>query len=154
MVMETEKEFKRRVLSELIRLKQDKLTGLRNAQRGSLADIDNGDIDYSDPAESPREQLIDEIGQTSSSSDFLAAEIETLKGISADEPIGKVGLGALVQTSSDYFFIAAANEPFTVDGKKITGVSVNAPLFTKMKGLSKKASFHVGNAEHVILNIF
>ena len=152
--MEIEKELKQKAILELIRLKQDKLAELKNAQRSSLSDIDNGDIDYNDAAESPREQLVDEIGQTSSSLDFLATEIETLKTIVPDQVKTAVDFGALVQTNSGYFLIGAASEPFIVNDKKITGISMSAPIFKKMEGLRKKAEFHLGNVEYIILNIY
>jgi hypothetical protein len=152
--MEMGRELKRKVLTELIRLKQEKLSELKNAQRKSLKDIDSTDIDYEDPVESTKEQLVDEIGQTSSSLDFLAAEIETLKTIAPDQSMTAVTLGALIYTNAGYFLIGAANESFTLDGKKITGVSVNSPLYKKMEGLKKKAAFHLGNVEYVILDIY
>jgi len=152
--METGKELKQRAILELIRLKEGKLTALKNAQRNSLSDVDNDDVDYKDTAESPREQLIDEIGQTSSSQDFLASEIETLKTIVLDQEMTVVDFGALVQTNTGYFIIGAASEPFTVDGKKITGISVSAPIFKKMEGLKKGAAFHLANVEYLILNIY
>jgi len=152
--MKTGKELKQKAIQELIRLKQDKLAALKKAQRNSLSDIDTGDVDYADAAESPREQLIDEIGQTSSSLDFLAAEIETLKTIVPDQVMTTVNFGALVETNSGDFFVGAASEPFIIEGKKVTGISVNAPIFKKMEGLKVKAEFHFGNVEYVILNIY
>ena len=152
--MEIGREFKGKVLTELIRLKQDKLSELKSAQRTSLNDIDSTDIDYEDPFESTKEQLVDEIGQTSSSLDFLATEIETLRTIAPDQSVSSVTLGALVDTNAGYFLIGAANESFTLDGKKIRGVSVNSPLYKKMEGLKKKAEFHLNNVEYVIRDIY
>jgi len=152
--MEIEREFKRKALAELIRLKQDKLSELKSAQRNSLKDIDNADIDYEDPVESTKEQLVDEIGQTSSSLDFLATEIETLRTIAPDQSVSAVTLGALIHTNAGYFLIGAASESFTLDGNKITGVSLNSPLYKKMEGLKKKAEFHLNNVEYVILDIY
>ncbi len=151
--METEKEFKKKVVAEIIRLKQNKLAELRSAQKEQLTDINNDDIDYSDSVESQREQLLAEIGQTSDSVDFLEAEIETLQSLDHALSNNVASLGSLVHTNVGYFLIGAAQETFVLDGKKVTGLSQSTTLFKKMNGLKKKAEFHSGNVEYVILDI-
>lgn len=151
--MNTLLDFKKKIVAEFIRLKEIKLADLKNAQRKQLSDATGDDIDFADPVESSRQQMLEEVGQQSDPIDFLAQEIALLKTLRTDQVHTSVTIGSLIHTNVSYFLVGAAQEQFTFEGKKFTGLSSNAPLFKKMEGFKNKAEFHYGNTEYVILEI-
>lgn len=146
-------EFKKKVIAEFIRAKEAKLNDLKSGQRKQLSDVITEDIDHSDPVESPREQLLDEVGAQSASIDLAVQELAFLKSLHPEEALGTVAPGALLRTNVGYFLVGSAQEPFTWDGKKFIGISTTAPLYKKMEGMKAKAEFHFGNIEYVIEEI-
>jgi hypothetical protein len=147
-------EFKERVVAEFIRRKESVLTILKKAQLDQLTDAQADDIDYTDLAESPREQLMDEVAQKTVSLEFVAREIELLRSIHTEEVHETVQLGSLLYTNVSCFLIGVAQEQFVFEGKKLMGLSTEAPVYLKMQGFKRKAEFHYGNTEYVILDIF
>ncbi len=146
-------EFKKKVIAEFIRLKEEKLLQLQSAQREQLKDANEDDTETRD-IESTREQILDEIGQQSDSIDALTKELEVLNGIVTSEVHDHIQLGSLVHTNAGYFLIATAQNQFTLDGKKFVGLSTQSPLFKKMEGLKNKAEFHFTTSEYIIQEIF
>ena len=110
--MKASLEFKNRVIAELIRRKATLLAELKNAQHKQLEDAQSDDIDFSDIAESPKEQIMDEVGQKTDPINFLTKELERLKAIRTDATHSAVTLGSLVQTNVSYFLIGIAQGQF------------------------------------------
>ena len=63
-------EFKKRVISEFIRKKEAMLKELKEDQQNQYESSQDDDIDFSDRAESPREQIMDEATQKTEPSIF------------------------------------------------------------------------------------
>lgn len=145
--------FKKSVIAEIIKQKSKQLEELKAEQKRRLESANEEDIDKSNPVESPKEQMMEEIDLQAASTTQLADEIAQLQQIDPDEKHHTVVFGALVRTNTGYFLIGAAFPPSQIAGKKITGLSTQAPLFLKMQGFREHAEFHLRDIEYVILEI-
>ena len=146
-------EFKKRVISEFIRKKEAMLKELKEDQQNQYESSQDDDIDFSDRAESPREQIMDEATQKTGAIDFLVKELEVLKSIQKDVVHDVVSLGSLVRSNVSYFLVGVAMDHFDFENKKIMGISMDSPVFMKMQGFKRKGEFHFGSTEYVILDI-
>ena len=145
--------FKKSVIAEIIKQKSGQLEELKAEQKRRLASANEEDIDKSNPVESPKEQMMEEIDLQAASTTQLAEEIVQLERINPDEKHHTVAFGAMVRTNTGYFLIGAAFPPSQIAGKKVTGLSTQAPLFQKMAGFREQAEFHWRDIEYVILEI-
>ncbi len=146
--------FKKKVLQEIIRRKNDELELLKADQQSQWESATDEDIDQRHIVESPREQMMEEIELKARTADQLADELARLQAIDPDEAHDAVALGALVRTNTGYFQVGAAHPAFEIDSQRVIGVSPQAPFFQKTKGLQKGEEFHLGNIEYVILDIW
>ncbi len=144
---------KRAIFAQFISRTSAELNALHKAQREQLDSANEEDIDKRDPAESPKEQMMDEIGQQAARLDHLQAELAALQRIDLTRPHDTVSPGALVRTNAGYFLVAAALPQLSFDGWNVTGISTQSPLYQKMQGLGVRAEFHLGNIEYVISQI-
>ncbi|MEO7523122.1 MAG: hypothetical protein ABIT58_03465, partial [Ferruginibacter sp.] len=82
------------------------------------------------------------------------ADLQYLKSLSELADCSIVQPGALVITLEIVFFIAISTEKFTIDGHNVIGISVNAPIYEVMEGLSKGDSFNFNEMEYLIEEIY
>ncbi len=144
---------KRAILAGFIGRKSAELDALRQAQREQLDSANEEDIDKSDPVESPKEQMMDEIELKAARLDQVQADLEALHRLEVTTAHDRVAPGSLVRTNAGYFLVGVAAPPLLLDGRKVTGISTQSPLYQKMQGLKARAEFHLGNVEYVISGI-
>jgi hypothetical protein len=146
-------DTKREMLARFIERKSAELDALRKRQRQQLDSANDDDIDNTNLADSPKAQMMDEIEQQATHLDHVQAEVDALHRIDLARPHDSVSPGSLVRTNAGYFLVGVALAPLQVDGKKVTGISTQSPLYQKMQGLRARAEFHLGNVEYVIAEI-
>lgn len=63
--------------------------------------------------------------------------------------------GALVETKDEYFFIGIALPTnIEAEGKKVTGISEDAPVYASIEGKKKGEEITLGNQTYKIINIY
>jgi hypothetical protein len=144
---------KREILAQFIGRKSAELDALRKAQREQLDNANQEDIDKGDLYESPKEEMMDEIEQKAARLDQVQADLEALHRLEVTAAHDQVAPGSLVRTNVGYFLVGVAAPPLLLDGRKVTGISTQSPLYQKMQGLKAHAEFHLGNVEYVISGI-
>lgn len=85
---------------------------------------------------------------------FSTADLNYLKSLDVDAAYDTVQPGSLVVTNNLIFYVAISTEKFELDGKPAVGISVNAPIYQSMTGLSKGDSFHFNDAEYLIEELY
>ena len=149
-----EKTFKKLVLEAMISRKIKEFEMLKSSQRTKLEAATDEGTGENDLAESPKEQMMQEIDLKSGTLDQLSQEIVRLEAIDPGEDHGTVSLGALVKTDRGHFLIGAAHPTVEIQAEKVTGLSTEAPLYLKMEGLKKGDEFHFGDTNYIIHHIF
>ena len=76
-----------------------------------------------------------------------------LQKINPAYQVSIVGLGSLVSTDVNYFFLSVALGKIEVDGVKVFAISPLSPLGAKLLGLQKGDSVSVNNRAYCILNV-
>jgi transcription elongation GreA/GreB family factor len=90
-----------------------------------------------------RDKMNDEANVLNRQLDFAVEEMALLKRLrdSRDQEHDRVGLGAIVTTNRQTFFVSASLEDFEVDGRRYVGISTSSPLFRAMLGKKAGDSF-------------
>src|SRR5258706_860789 len=146
--------YKKEVIQEATNRLRQQLGDLQKEQRKTLRDVNSEDIDKGDLAESPKEQMMDEFLEQGLSLEHLHKAIEKLQHMAAlTENPAVVSFGSLVKTNVGDFLIGTPFPEFSWKGNKITGLSLEAPLFKKMEGLKPPAEFHLHDREYIIKDI-
>ncbi|MBZ4188523.1 hypothetical protein [Niabella beijingensis] len=78
-----------------------------------------------------------------------AATVKKYQGISRDA----VGPGALVETTEHFFLFGVVLPPLEINGKKVTGVPLDAPAYANLEGKKKGDEIHLGEADYLILSV-
>ena len=82
--------------------------------------------------------------------DFAIREMDLLKMLNPEKVSSIVEPGALVVTDRMKLFISVSIEEIGVGGEIIFGISTKAPIYEKMRGLEKGASFKFNETEYNI----
>lgn len=69
------------------------------------------------------------------------------------QPTDTVGIGALVETENASYYISISTPLFHENGKNLMGLSIQSPLFNRMKGKKAGDSFEFANHTYHILSI-
>jgi hypothetical protein len=144
---------KRYILNEFIRRKETELQALRKVQQQQLDSANQQDIDNSNLSESPKSQMMDEIELQASRLDYLQAEIDILRRLNVKTAHNTVSPGSLIRTNIGYILVGTAFPIIMLKGEKTVGISMESPLYQKMKGLKAHTEFHLGSIEYVIFEI-
>ena len=64
-----------------------------------------------------------------------------------------IGPGALVETTEYYFLVGVVLPPLEINGKKTTGVPLDAPAYANLEGKRKGDEIHLGPADYLILSV-
>lgn len=88
--------------------------------------------------------------------DNAVKELRVLKYLrkTSEEEHDKVGLGAVVITHRNTFFISADLQRFDVDGDKFIAISCQCPLFKSMRGKKRGEKFIHNDLSYQILDIY
>lgn len=106
---------------------------------------------------------IDERSQQGEATDLSARMQEPLIAIEntisslkqfKDASKNDAGNGAIVETDTHFFIMGAAVPPMDVDGKKVAGITLDAPAYAELEGKKKGDSFNLGDTEYRILNVW
>lgn len=86
--------------------------------------------------------------------EFAQRELAYLNSLDLTKENTRVEPGAIVVTGKLSFFIAISSEKFEIEGETIVGISTKAPIYEKMRGLSKGSSFQFNETDYVIEDLY
>ena len=124
------------------------LEGLRSAQQNDTKSS------AGDKHETSREMIAQEIGKLNASLAELNVHEASLNRIDASKMQPTVGLGALVETETSCFFIAAPLGSVTTEETTIMAISTAAPLAQLFIGKAAGARVSFNGIKHHLLNIY
>jgi hypothetical protein len=145
--------FKKDIVNEFIRLKQEQFQRLMLEQKERLDNANLYDTDKGDLLESPRQQMMAEIELQATRVDGVKAEIDRLKRIDLTKAYTQVAQGALIRANIGFILVGVASSSFMFGDQKVVGITTNSPLYKKMEGLKGHTEFHLGDIEYVIFEI-
>lgn len=118
----------------------------------SSTDLDEGStIDLDDQShQADIQQLKIEINQKLQMEHNDLKKIQSLRLRESSE----VKEGAVIETENHIYFVGFAFSPIHYKGKKIFGISTQAPAYLANQGKTKGDILKLGNTESTILNIF
>ncbi|SDD56415.1 hypothetical protein [Niabella drilacis] len=64
-----------------------------------------------------------------------------------------VGPGALVETTEHFFLVGVVLPPLEINGKKVAGITTDAPAYANLEGKKKGDEVHLGEADYLILSV-
>jgi hypothetical protein len=137
----------------LIQGQEETIRDLREKIASSNGMVDVDETDTIDPEDLSHQTEAGEMKHLFEKQLFRKeVELEQLKNMNIEQKM-LVEAGAYVSTEKFHFFVGHATMPFDFEGKHIVGISVDSPIFPKMKGKYKGDSFsHAGN-DYTILDI-
>ncbi|AHF17712.1 hypothetical protein [Niabella soli] len=68
-------------------------------------------------------------------------------------PCSQFASGALIETDAHYLIVGASLPPLKVNGKKVVGITPEAPAYTALEGKKKGDELHLGNKDYLILSV-
>ena len=147
--------LKAQVIQAFMNAKQKELDLLQQAQKDQLDSANKDDIDNHDFAESPKEQIMEEIEMKAATLDKLKDQIEALKRLAAqpEEAHLAAGPGSLVLTNHANFLIAVPQEATQVQGHTVLGISASAPIYKGLQGLQRGGTFEQAGKTYTITGI-
>jgi hypothetical protein len=145
--------FKKDIVNEFIRLKQEQFQRLMLEQKERLDNANLYDTDKGDLLESSRQQMMAEIELQATRVDGVKAEIDRLKRIDLTKAYTQVAQGALIRANIGFILVGVASSSFMFGDQKVVGITTNSPLYKKMEGLKGHTEFHLGDIEYVIFEI-
>lgn len=147
--IEANMKLKLDVIDKMIQEKEEILEDFRTNQRNKLNQTSTDDIDNKQH-ESKTEEVLNELELLNHNVEILEKEIVLVRNVPRDLNTDSVQFGSLVETDHLNLMVAAAHEAMKVDGKSVLGISTAAPIFSKMRGLSKGDTFEVNGTKHTI----
>ena len=148
--------FKKQVLAQAKEILQAKAKELekeiRRFQDSEMrADEDQFDMTQQSMDDANREiidQLLDQLN-------YITQDVVRLDLLSANEDLQEtIGPGAIVLTTKRNFYISVGTEEFEIDGKKIAGLSPQAPLFGEMRDRKAGDQFSFRGTTYKIMDVF
>ena len=85
---------------------------------------------------------------------FLNNELQTLESIDPSKETDKVELGSVVVTDQRIFYVSVSIEEIEVDGQKIFGLSVNAPIYEAISQKSQGDEVTFNGVDYKILEVY
>ncbi len=86
--------------------------------------------------------------------DFLKYEMQILRGIDIEKERNEVEMGSVVVTDKRTFFVCVSIEEVEAEGKKVFGLSTEAPIFAAMRGKTKGETFDMNGIKYDILDVY
>jgi hypothetical protein len=111
--------------------------------------------EYDSQVQSHKAEELTEVSLLSDQLEFAQNELDALKRIdSYFDQHSSVEFGTVVETDKGTFFVSASIEEFEVDGKLLFGLSVQSPLYKRMRGKKVGETFTQGSTTYLIKKIF
>lgn len=129
-------QFKKEVIDKAIQKQQSIIDDFRTR----IDDIKESEADReTDQYELDRQSLDAEsnthINHLADQLNFAVEQLNLLNRIKVEKPLHEeVSFGSVVLTDKKNFFVSASLEDFKVNGEELFGLSVQAPIYKKMKG--------------------
>lgn len=145
---------KRHIVQSALR----KLDSMIAAHRERIADLRSVTVadenqETASQSEDRRGSDIDLLDSYSEQVERLEHEKELLERLDADEVMGTVQSGAVVQTDRRNFIIGPSIEEFQSEGVDYLGLSVQAPLFSALNGRRKGDKVHFKGTDYLIVDV-
>lgn len=86
--------------------------------------------------------------------DFLKYEMQILRNLDMEKTYESVSLGAVVVTDKRTFFVSVSIEEVEIGDNKVFGLSMEAPIYNKMKDKSKGDTFEMNGLEYKVLDVY
>lgn len=71
----------------------------------------------------------------------------------ADQTYSEVKPGAIIQSDQEIFYLGVSFKPFELDGKKVYGISPEAPIYHELLDKQTGDNFEINGQEHTISTI-
>ena len=140
------------VVDAIIAHKQEFLQDFEAEEKSRLAQVAGDDIDNRH-IDSKNEETLHDLDFLNHNVEILEKEILLLKRVDAESCCDEVEFGSLVNTDMGNILVACAQEKMEVEGKKVLGISMAAPIYRKMEGLKAGATFEMNGMKHIIKSV-
>lgn len=150
-------ELKKKILEAAVVKQESIVDDFRLRIKDIIANEGNvNEEEYDNHQQSFKSEGITEVNLLKDELEFATSELEEIRKIQSFEESSHLAVeyGTVVRTNRRTFLVSASIENFEVEGIKLFGLSVNAPLYKQMKGRKKGESFMYGNTSYVIEDIF
>lgn len=145
--------MKKEILDAILKTLEQDTAGVAQeiGTQESNADIDTeatADLD----AISQRDQATDIYNLLQQPRDIAAntaATVKRYRELSRDD----AGPGALVETTEYFFLVGVALPPLEINGKKVAGITTDAPAYANLEGKKKGDEIHLGECDYLILSV-
>lgn len=85
---------------------------------------------------------------------FLNNELQILESIDPNEETEKAELGSVVVTDQRIFYVSVSIEQIEVEGQKIFGLSVKAPIYEAISKISKGEKMSFNGVNYKVLDVY
>jgi hypothetical protein len=148
--------LKDKILKAGIREHEKVIQDVRSRIKEMMTAVEEGDDEYDSHAQSFKEETTAEVSLLADQLQLANHELEELRKIASYKDTGHsiVEFGTVVRTDKGIFFVSAHLKKFDVDGETIQGISVQSPLYLKMKGKKPGEQFSHHGISHDIIEVF
>jgi hypothetical protein len=145
---------KNRLRAALLSLSEDEL---KHAKEGYAAFLASAMIDRTEPAGRDDESMAGTASELAEAFDqpvhTSAAKIEKLKAIDFG-PKHRVTEGAIVKLNGRFFVVSVPTSRFVCNGESFMGISTDAPIYSRMRGLRDGDTFTFGGQPFTIEQLY
>jgi hypothetical protein len=135
---------KQAVRSRMLSLSEDEF---QQAKEGYAAFLKSAMIDRTEPVRTDAASMAEHAGEIAEAFDqpvhTSLEKVEKLKAIDFG-PKSRVAEGAIVKLNRRFFVVAVPTSRFVCDGEPFMGISTDAPIYSRMRGLRAGDEFTFG----------
>lgn len=146
-------EMKAELIQQALSTLQELLDEIRREQKDLLTSISVQQDSVDLQEQSLHDEAAGHVERDNQQAIHIEKEIGVLESISTRKKLDKVEFGALVKTDSLHFFISVPKSDLTYQGKKIVGISTQAPIYQVMRGKTKGEQFTFNDTTYKIEEI-
>lgn len=149
-------EWRKHVIAAAIEKQESIIRDFKQRINDLLANEGNvNEEEYDNHLQSFKSEGLAEVNLLTDQMEFAQKELEELRKIDwhQDQPEETVHFGSIVETDQRVFFVSTSLEEFVVDGQDVFGLSVNAPLYSAMKGRRAGELFSFQSTQYHIKSI-
>lgn len=149
-------DLKIKILKAGIRQHEKIIQDVKGRIKEMMSAVEERDDEYDSHAQSFKEETTAEVSLLADQLQFANHELEELRKIESYRDSGHsvVEFGTVVRTDHATFFISARLNKFNVDGQVVQGISIQSPLYLKMKGKKPGDRFTHHGTTYEILEVF
>ncbi len=143
---------KKKIRENAIRIQESVISHLEELITDYLSTSDIDENETKDPEDfSHQNEATEMILNLKTQLQKAKMDLNVLESLSENRK-NEIGVGSLVETDKGYFYVSI---PTVVDcdGEDVVGVSMEAPLYKKMRGKKKDEMFYVGENEFQIISV-